>query len=77
MSTSERTGSGAALYGHSLQDPTIVRRLIPEEQRRHVLEIPYLPGESSPAELQALQDARFGKEPDRSAGQGRTARSSR
>ena len=55
---------GAALYGQILQDPAVVRRLIPEEQRRHLLEIPYLARESSPAELHALQDGWLGKEPD-------------
>jgi hypothetical protein len=33
---------GAALYGQILQDPAVVRRLIPADQRRHLLEIPYL-----------------------------------
>ena len=47
-----------------LQNRSVVRRLIPEEPRRHLLEIPYLARESSPAELQALQDAWLGKEPD-------------
>jgi hypothetical protein len=55
---------GAALYGQILQDPAVVRRLIPAEQRRHLLEIPYLARESSPAELHALQDAWHGMEPD-------------
>jgi hypothetical protein len=59
---------GAALYGQVLQDPAVVRRLIPEEQRRHLLEIPYLARESSPAELQALQDAWLGKETNSSVG---------
>jgi hypothetical protein len=55
---------GAALYGQILQDPAVVRRLIPADQRRHLLEIPYLARESSPAELRALQDAWLGMEPD-------------
>ncbi len=55
---------GAALYGQILQDPAVVRRRIPEEQRQHLLEIPYLARESSPAELYALQDAWLGKERD-------------
>ncbi|HEU4349698.1 MAG TPA: hypothetical protein VFR35_18125 [Actinoplanes sp.] len=48
---------GAALYGQILEDPLVVRRLIPPDQRRHLLEIPYLARESSPAELRALHDA--------------------
>jgi hypothetical protein len=55
---------GAGLYGQILHDPAVVRRRIPEEERRHLLEIPYLARESSPAELQALQDAWFGQEYD-------------
>lgn len=55
---------GAALYGQILQDPAVVRRLIQEAQCRHLLEIPYLARESSPAELQALRDAWLGQEPD-------------
>jgi hypothetical protein len=58
---------GAALYGQILQDPAVVRRLIPEDERRHLLEIPYRARESSPAELQALHDAWLGQEPDGSA----------
>jgi hypothetical protein len=48
---------GAALYGQILEDAAVVRRAIPENQRRHLLEIPYLARESSPAELHALQEA--------------------
>ncbi len=48
---------GAALYGQILEDAAVVRRRIPEEQRRHLLEIPYLARESSPEELHALQEA--------------------
>ncbi len=54
---------GAALYGQILRDPAVVRRLIPADQRRHLLEIPYLARESSPAELYALHDAWLGREP--------------
>ncbi len=54
---------GAALYGQILQDPAVVRQLIPVEERRHLLEIPYLARESSPAELHALQEVWLGKEP--------------
>jgi hypothetical protein len=48
---------GAALYGQILEDAAVVRRFIPETQCRHLLEIPYLARESSPAELHALQEA--------------------
>jgi hypothetical protein len=75
---------GAALYGQILQDPAVIRRLIPADQRRHLLEIPYLARESSPAELHALQDTWLGRELDgtptpvadrraRRGGSGRTA----
>jgi len=48
---------GPALYGQILQDADVVRRQLPEDQRRHVLHIPYLARESSPDELQALRFA--------------------
>jgi len=48
---------GAALYGQILRDAAVVRRLIPADQRRHLLEIPYLARESSPDELHALRRA--------------------
>ncbi len=48
---------GATLYGQILEDAATVRRRIPEDQRRHLLEIPYLARESSVDELQALRRA--------------------
>lgn len=48
---------GAALYGQILEDAAAVRRRLPEDQRRHLLEIPYLARESSVDELQALRRA--------------------
>lgn len=48
---------GAALYGQILKGADVVRRAFPEEQRRHLLEIPYLARESSPDELHALKAA--------------------
>lgn len=48
---------GAALYGQILRDAAVVRRRIPEEQRRHLLEIPYLARESNTGELDALRRA--------------------
>jgi hypothetical protein len=48
---------GAALYGQILRDAAVVRRLIPEDQCRYLLEIPYIARESSPDEIRALQEA--------------------
>jgi len=48
---------GAALYGQILQDPAVVRRLLPEPGGPRPLEIPYLARASSLAELRALQEA--------------------
>ena len=48
---------GAALYGQILKDAAVVRRRIPEDQRRYVLEIPYLARVSTPDELRALRRA--------------------
>ncbi len=48
---------GAALYGQVLEDASVVRRRIPEAQRRNLLQIPYLARESSADELQALYRA--------------------
>ena len=48
---------GAALYRQILEDASVVRRRIPEDQRRHLLEIPYLARESSADELEALRRA--------------------
>lgn len=48
---------GAALYGQVLEDASVVRRRIPEAQRRHLFEIPYLARESSVDEMQALRHA--------------------
>lgn len=48
---------GAALYGQILQDPNDVRRRLPEDQRRYLLQIPYLARENTPDELHALRRA--------------------
>lgn len=48
---------GAALYGQLLDDAAVVRRRIPEGQRRHLLDIPYLARESSTDRLHALRAA--------------------
>jgi hypothetical protein len=48
---------GAALYGQILEDAAVVRRLLLGEQRRYLLEIPYLARECSPDELDALRQA--------------------
>ncbi len=48
---------GAALYGQILKDAAVVRRRIPDGERRHLLEIPYLARECSVDELEALRRA--------------------
>jgi hypothetical protein len=48
---------GAALYEQVREDPAVVRRRIPADQRQHLLEIPYLARETSTEDLAALRDA--------------------
>lgn len=48
---------GAALYSQILQDPDAVRRRLPEDQRRYLLNIPYLARENTADDLHALRRA--------------------
>ncbi|WP_163735186.1 hypothetical protein [Phytoactinopolyspora halotolerans] len=48
---------GAELYAQVLKDAAVVRRKIPIEQCRHLLDIPYMARESSPDEIRALHEA--------------------
>ncbi|NUR59576.1 MAG: hypothetical protein HOV87_13050 [Catenulispora sp.] len=59
---------GAALYGTILRDLAEVRRRMPVERMRYVLEIPFIARESGPAEIRALRDAWHGTNADLTAG---------